>query len=125
LGILLIGSFAIFSLSFMQLSTASIEGQWKDPDGAIIQVYKKDNLYFGKIINFTKPEHEKKRAGKTPLILKNFKKKSANEYCCGTMKQIKEKRTVSGSLKLLDNNTLILKGKYMGFTGSKTWKRVK
>jgi sterol desaturase/sphingolipid hydroxylase (fatty acid hydroxylase superfamily) len=122
--ILVIGFVSVLSFSFTKTHT-TIEGQWKDADGAIIQIYEKGGLCFGKIIKFLSAEDEEKRVGRTPIVLKNFKKKNDTEFCCGTMYQIREKRTVSGTLTLLDKNTLLLKGTYRGFSGSKKWIKIK
>lgn len=126
IGILLIGSFAVLSLSSMKPTATNIEGKWKNTEtSATVQIYKKGGLFFGKIIKFDNPEYEKKRGNKTPLILKNFKKKSETKYCCGKILPVKYNYQIPGEIKVINNNTLNVKGSYMGLSDSKTWKRVK
>jgi sterol desaturase/sphingolipid hydroxylase (fatty acid hydroxylase superfamily) len=116
-------------VSFMIISAQipkDVEGIWKDNnDGGIIKIYEKEGMYFGQLIEAEKPEDNKRiKAYGEIILMKNFKKKSATEYCCGTIYQPKEKRTIKATLVLQDENTLKINGKYGIFTGSRIWKRL-
>ncbi len=119
----------IVSISLVNIkakSPSSIEGKWKDEKtGGIISIYEEDGLYFGQLLGADKAEHNQKIKEKGKIfILKNFKKESDTKYCCGTIFQPLEKRTVKGTLVLEEENKLKINGKYAGFTGSRIWKRM-
>lgn len=129
--ILLIGFMGLLSLSSMTSPTASnsILGKWDTQEGAIIEIYKENGKYFGKVVKFTIKEYEEKRkkTGRTLYIIKDFVKKNATEYCCGTLYAPRYQKTITPdrvSLKLKDKNMLVLKGYYMGFSKTKKWVRV-
>lgn len=125
-------TFLVFSAVIIGLSAISatksidgIEGKWRDNNGgAVILIYEENGLYFGQLISADNPEENQKiqEHGKV-ILMKNFKKTSPTEYCCGTIFQPKEKRTISATLILKDKNTLKINGKYGAFTASRTWKR--
>ena len=119
----------IIVVSFMMISAKipeGIEGKWlDDKGGGIIKIYEKDGLYFGQLIRAVNEEENKKILEYGEIILmKNFKKKSSKEYCCGTIFQPKEKRTIQTNIVLKDANTLKINGKYGVFSGSRIWKRL-
>ena len=105
---------------------SGIIGKWKDEKkGAVIEIYEENGLYFGKVISADDPKkNEKIEAHGNVVILKNFKKESETAFCCGTIFQPKEKRTLSGTLKLKNENTLKVIGKYGMLSGSSTWKKL-
>jgi uncharacterized protein (DUF2147 family) len=117
-------------VSLMMISAKipkDIEGKWKDTsNGGIIKIYEKEGMYFGRLIGAEKPEDNKRITAYGEIILmKNFKKQSSTEYCCGTIYQPKEKRTINATLVLKDENTLRINGKYGIFTGTRIWKRLR
>lgn len=116
----------LFGLStFSGYSQSAIEGKWKDSvDGGIILIYEEEGQYFGQLIAAVDPIENEKLKGKTIIVLKDFEKTNDAELCCGTIYQVREKRTVSGNLILLDQNNLKVKGRYGWFTGSRIWTRV-
>lgn len=122
--VLLVLGIGLFNLRAK--SDGSIEGKWKDEKtGGIISIYEEEGLYFGRLLGSDKAEDDKKIKEKGPIyILKNFKKESETKYCCGSIFQPLEKRTVSGTLILEEENMLKINGKYAGFTGSRIWKRI-
>lgn len=104
----------------------SIEGNWKDnKEGGVIRIYEENGLYFGQLMGADNPKDNKKiQAYGEIILMRNFKKKSSTEYCCGIIFQPKEKRIISATLVLKDKNTLKINGKYGIFTGSRIWKRL-
>ena len=115
---------SIIMISFT--SQKGIEGKWKDDiGGGVILVYEKDGLYFGELISADNPEEDKKikEHGKV-VIMKNFKKESTNNYCCGTIFQPRKKRTISATLVLENQDTLRINGRYGVFKRSRIWKRI-
>jgi Delta7-sterol 5-desaturase len=108
-------------------SPDGIEGKWKDDnDGGVIMIYEEDGLYYGQLIGADKQEDNQKiqEYGKKIILMKNFEKKSSKEYCCGTIIQPREKRTITATLILIDKNTLKINGQYGVFTGSRILKRL-
>lgn len=103
-----------------------IEGTWKDPEkGGTILIYEQDGMYHGQLIASDDSEENKRIQERDKIILlKDFKKKSDTQYCCGTIFQPREKRMVSGTLILEDAQTLKVNGKVGIFTGSRTWVRL-
>lgn len=115
--------FFVTSIGFVMISATtsnSIEGKWRDNEaGGVILIYEEKGLYFGQLISADKQEeHKKIQAHEKIILLKNFKKKNTREYCCGTIFQPREKRTINGTLILEDQNTLKIKGKYVFFYGN-------
>lgn len=117
---------AMTSLSLSPISAQmNIEGVWEDKrGGGTIQIYEEDGLYFGQLIDAEKQaEREKIKAHGKVVLLKNFRKKSSNEFCCGTIYQPREKRSISATLLLKDEKTLVIYGWYGRFTGRRIWKK--
>jgi Delta7-sterol 5-desaturase len=112
-------------LLFLSVSVhAQIEGKWKTEDKkSIIEIYKQDNKYYGKLV-WTVPEQQAKiPEGKTVMVLADFEKKDAVTFINGTMNMVQKKRKVNGKLILLNADTLELKGSYMGYSGKQIWTR--
>ena len=104
----------------------NIEGHWKLEDkGAVIKIYEKDGLYFGQLIETdNENENQKIKAHGKILILKNFKKTSQNNYCCGTVFAPKKKKTVPATMFIEDRNTIRIEVKNGLFSGYKLLKRL-
>jgi uncharacterized protein (DUF2147 family) len=116
-------------VGFMMISAIApkgIEGKWKDTnDGGVILIYKENGFYYGQLISADNPEDNKKikQQGKV-VLMEDFEKKSATEFCCGTIYQPKHKRILNASLVLKEYNTLKINAIYGILTGSRIWKRV-
>ena len=138
----------LFFCSLLNTSTFAqnadaILGKWVNPSGeGQIQVYKKGNLFFGKLawLKFPndetsgQPKLDSKNPEKTlqqaPLlgleILKNFKHNGENGYEDGTIYDPKNGKTYSCKMTL-DGNKLKIRG-YIGISllgRSEVWTRVK
>lgn len=120
-----------------------ILGKWVNPSGeGQIQVYKKGNLFFGKLAWLKSPNDETtgqpkldsknpdKALQSTPLlgleILKNFKHNGADVYEDGTIYDPKNGKTYSCKMTL-NGNKLKIRG-YIGISllgRSEVWTRVK
>lgn len=142
---LLLSLFAIFSFTTLQAQNDKIVGIWwnKEKDSKI-EVYKKGDKYFGKIIWLKKNKNDDgstpKRDKKNPNtklrqrtivgtnILTNLRwDPSENEWDNGEIYDPRGGSTYSCFAKLQDKNTLFLKG-FIGFAliGKSTlWARVK
>lgn len=117
----------VAGLGLMSTKSASgIEGKWKDPQkGITILIYQKEGRYFGKLIAAEDPaQNEKIRERGEIVLLKDFKQGSPRQYCCGTIFQPKEKRTLSATLILEGENSLKIKARYGIFSGTQTWTRL-
>jgi len=103
-----------------------IEGDWKDHHGGgIIKIYEENGLYFGQLIGADKSEENQKiQTHEKIVLMKNFEKKSSTEYCCGTIYQPREKRTISATLILESDKVLRIYGRYGVFSGSRRWTRL-
>lgn len=111
--------------TFSATAQSAIEGQWKDDvGGAVINIYKENNQYFGQLISADDPHENEMIKGKTVVLMKNFEAKNDKEFCCGTIYQPKEKRTVTANLFLVDDRTLRLEGSYRGFTRNRIWTKL-
>jgi uncharacterized protein (DUF2147 family) len=107
-------------------SQTGIEGKWKDPEnGGVILIYEQEGRYFGKVIAADDPaKNEKIQEHGAILVLKDFKQESPSQYCCGTLFQPKEKRTLSATLTLENENTLKIEARYGFLSGTRTWTRL-
>ncbi len=104
---------------------SSIEGRWRDEETkGVIEIYQKNGTYYGRVVGSDDPEEQKKIEQQEVLVLKDFRKESKNTFCCGTMYQPREKRTVTGTLELVDAHTLKIHGRYGIFRATRIWKRV-
>ncbi|MEM6805465.1 MAG: sterol desaturase family protein [Bacteroidota bacterium] len=124
----LIPLISLLSLSLMAAKGKSpIEGKWKDhKNGGVIEIYEENGLYFGQLISADDPEENKliQEHGKKIILLRNFKKISETQFCCGELYAPKRKKTLDAELFLEDENTLKVDGKYGILTGSRRWSRV-
>lgn len=122
-------AFLFFAL-FMGLPSlsaqTSIEGQWKTEEGAIIEIFEEDDIFYGKVVKAADAEANQKLAatGKEIMVLRDFTKKSDKKYCCGKVIALKQQRTLSGNLTLRDDNTLSVKVKAGVMSKTKTWTRI-
>jgi hypothetical protein len=118
--IILLGLF-----SFSAMSQSTIEGKWKGLEtGGIIHIFQKEGKYFGQLIATDTFENDEKLKGKTIFILKDFEIKNEKEFCCGTIYQPKEKRTVSGEINLINSTTLKVTGRKGLIARSKKWVKI-
>jgi uncharacterized protein (DUF2147 family) len=121
-----------------------IVGYWKTGDGkAIVQIYKKEDKFFGKIVWLAEPKdpatgqpkkdgkNEKESLRERPLLgmenLTNFSYVSKGVWEKGEIYDPKSGETYSCTIKLTDPNTLDVRG-YVGislFGRTDTWKRQK
>lgn len=107
------------------IGQSSIEGKWKDDeDGGVILIYEEDGLYYGQLVAADKPEENAKIQGKTIVLMKDFQKTSDGQFCCGTIYQPREKRVISATLILKDDDALEINGRYGIFTGRRIWTRL-
>lgn len=140
--------FLLTALSFTLVSLANeadaILGYWKTGDGkAIVQIYKKEDKFFGKIVWLAEPndpatgqpkkdnKNEKENLRSRPLLgmenLINFTYVSKGLWEKGEIYDPKSGETYSCTIKLTDPNTLDVRG-YVGislFGRTDTWKRQK
>ena len=119
-------SFSIFGIQQLP-AQSSIEGKWKESQkGGIIEIYEEDGQYFGQLIGSENQEETEKIQAREEkiIILRNFEKKNDTKFCCGKIFQPKTKRTLNGTLTLVDENTLKVKGKMGIMSGTTTWTRI-
>lgn len=134
---------SVVSIAGYAQSADAILGKWINPSGeGQIQVYKKGNLFYGKLAWLKSPDDEKTGQPKSdnnnpdkslqiaPLlgleILKNFKHDGNNIYEDGTIYDPKNGKTYSCKMTL-DGNKLKIRG-YIGISllgRSEVWTRVK
>lgn len=121
-------------ISFSAL--AQIEGQWLTSDKkGVIEIYQKDNLFFGKIVGGEKrgdgldqknPDEKLRTREILGLTIMTNLKKDGDEFTGGKIYDPDSGSTYSCKLKLEKPNTLTLRG-YLGialFGRSETWTRV-
>lgn len=120
----------------------AILGTWMvGSQKAKVQIYKKDNKYFGKIVWLKNPtyengtpkldKHNSEASERTkPLMglnmLKDFSYVSDNTWEDGTIYDPENGKEYSCIIKMKDNNTIDVRG-YIGFSlmgRTDTWKRV-
>lgn len=136
--------FYLFVLSFASYAqkTDDILGKWLNPSGeGQIEIFKKGNKYFGKLVWINEPNDENGRP-KTDIknpnpslrnkpalgmeLLKNFIFED-NKWTDGTIYDPKSGKTYSCNLNLKDNSHLNVRG-YIGISligRTEVWKRVK
>lgn len=126
-----ISIFLILFTGLLSLSSTNssyeIKGKWKMRDnGAIVQIYEKNGLYFGKLIETGNDiDNQKlKEYGKTVVLLKNFVKNSPNTYCCGTIYAPKKDKTLSANMTLENSHKLRVDAKYGTLSGSRILDKV-
>lgn len=123
-GLLLI--LALPLLSFSPLPTPSDwVGHWHDEEGGgVIRVYQEDVKIFGELISADDPKDQQKIEGKHILILEDFEEEESGNLCCGTIYLVRFNLHVDGTLSMVDDSTLLLKGKMGPFSRSRIWKRM-
>lgn len=134
----------LFVLSFSSYAqkTDDILGKWLNPSGeGHIEIFKKGNKYFGKLVWINEPNDENGRP-KTDVknpnpsmrnkpalgmeLLKNFIFED-NKWTDGTIYDPKSGKTYSCNLHLKDNSQLNVRG-YIGISligRTEVWKRMK
>lgn len=100
-------------------SQDEIKGKWiaRDLDNAVIQIYKENNLYFGKIIKSDIDDY----IGK--IILKNLKYNDSSKSWEGTIYSPKRKMDINGTLSLESENQLKVVGRKYFLTKTFYWVR--
>jgi uncharacterized protein (DUF2147 family) len=135
---------AVPALPLLANDADALTGFWKTGDGkAIVQVYKKGDEYFGKIVWLAEPKDPQTGAAKLdsknedeklrnrPILgmenLTRFKFVKKGLWENGEIYDPKSGETYSCTIKLTDANTLEVRG-YVGislFGRTDTWKRQK
>jgi uncharacterized protein (DUF2147 family) len=102
-----------------------IEGKWIDPTSkSIVLIYKQKDKFFGKVLSSGNEDEDKKMQDKTIYVLSEFEQKTENEFCCGTIFLPRRKMTVTGTLTLIDENKLEVKGSYGIFSHQIIWEKI-
>lgn len=101
-------------------------GEWRDDEvNATVLIYEQDGLFFGKLVDADKPEfQERLQLNEKIAVLDNFKMTSPTEFCCGTVHQLEQGRTINATLVLLDEKTLQINGRYLIFSGTRIWSKL-
>ncbi|MCK4662632.1 MAG: DUF2147 domain-containing protein [Bacteroidales bacterium] len=121
--------------------TDAITGNWiTEENESIVEIFKKNNKYYGKIVWLNEPYEENgkpKKDTKNPneelrnepimgiVFMNNFVYDENNIWDSGKVYDPESGNTYSGTLTLKDNNTLYLRG-YIGFSifgRTAIWKR--
>ncbi|MFY0631118.1 MAG: DUF2147 domain-containing protein [Flavobacteriaceae bacterium] len=137
---LLLATILLFSISCF---SQTIFGKWNSFDEdtkkleSVIEVYKKDGKAYAKIISITDPERQDATCFKCKGKLKDQPilgmdiltglKEDGDEWSGGKIIDPKNGKQYKCYIKLLDNNTLKLRG-YIGFSmfgRTAIWKRAK
>ena len=139
--LILIFSFCFFLSATVNAQADKIIGTWLTEDKEThIEIYKSNNLYFGKITWLKQPndpqtnkpwldeknQDPKKRTQKLlgSVMLWNVKFDD-DEYTGGKVYDSRDGKTYTGKLWLTDNNTLKMRGYFGIFFSTETWARVK
>ena len=120
----------------------ALTGLWLPSSGkARVNIFKKEGKYFGKIVWLREPNNEqgkpkmdKNNADESKrslpllgyLLLKDFDFKGDNTWEDGTIYDPENGSTYSCTIKMIDSNTLDVRG-YIGlsvFGRTDTWKRI-
>jgi uncharacterized protein (DUF2147 family) len=129
--------------SFSQNSPGdALAGLWLPSSGkARVNIFKKEGKYYGKIVwlrepnnELGKPKMDKNNADESKralpllgyLLLKDFTFKGDNTWEDGTIYDPENGSTYSCTIKMIDSNTLDVRG-YIGlsvFGRTDTWKRI-
>lgn len=111
--------------SLMSFSQSNIEGIWQPDDkNAIFRIYEENGKFYGQLIGSKDPEENKKIKEKERIVLlRNLKKKSETEYCCGIFIAPETKTKLSAAIILISNDRLKLKLNKGWFTKSIIWNR--
>ncbi|MFN0048514.1 MAG: sterol desaturase family protein [Cytophagales bacterium] len=111
-------------LLFFGSVNAQIEGKWQSETGDILKIYKEKGLYFGKGIATANQEEMVKLQFKDLIILREFKAKGENQYCCGSIYLPRRKMIVTGEITLKDKNTMQVTGNKGLISHTMVWKKV-
>lgn len=112
--------------SLVVFSQKSIEGTWQ-PKGkdAIFKIYEENRKFYGQLIGSNNKDEDKKiKEQESIILLRDLQEESNNTFCCGTFISPKDKKKASASLKIKDENTIILKVKKGWFSKSIIWNRI-
>ncbi|MHB0753855.1 DUF2147 domain-containing protein [Polaribacter sp. M15] len=112
--------------SVVIFSQSSIEGIWQ-PEGkdAIFKIYEENGKFYGQLIGSNNKDEDKKiKEQESIVLLRDLQEESSKTYCCGTFISPKNKKKASASLKLKDEDTIILKVKKGWFSKSIIWTRI-
>lgn len=115
-----------FLVSANTFSQDSILGNWQ-PKGkdAIFKIYKENGKFYGQLIGSKNKEEDKKIKEKDSIVLlRNLKEESNTTFCCGSFISPKNKKQASASIKIKDENTIVLKVKKGWFSRSIIWNRI-
>jgi len=136
---------SVFLFSFYNIDNAdAIVGFWKTGDGkAVVEIYKQSSKYYGKIVWLAEPKdpatgqpkvdkkNEDANLRNRPLIglvnLRDFEFIKSKLWENGKIYDPKSGEDYSCNIKMIDNNTLEVRG-YVGisaFGRTDTWKRQK
>jgi uncharacterized protein (DUF2147 family) len=112
--------------SMVVFSQSSIEGTWQPKSkDAVFKIYEENGKFYGQLIGSNnKEEDEKIKEQDKIVLLRDLQEESSTIYCCGTFISPKNKKKASASIKLKDQNTIILKVKKGWFSKSITWNRI-
>lgn len=137
-------SFLFSASSVLSQNSAgdALTGLWLPSSGkARVNIFKKEGKYFGKIVWLREPNNEqgkpkmdKNNADESKrslpllgyLLLKDFDFKGDNTWEDGTIYDPENGSTYSCTIKMIDSNTLDVRG-YIGlsvFGRTDTWKRI-
>lgn len=101
-------------------------GKWITEDEALtIEMYKENNLYFGKVIKAVNAKTKKGDMSVGQLIVNEMKLKN-NNLESGTVKDIDTGKDYSAKFSVIDNNNIKLKVSVMPLLNfNEIWTRVK
>jgi len=112
----------MLSTAAMAQSNDAIVGEWKNEDkGVTIKIYAQDGKYHGQVIGHDNAFKNRMLKSRTIMMLKDFEAAENNAYCCGVIMQPKEEKEFTGTLTLLNANTLEMQVTHNGQTGTQTW----
>lgn len=116
---------AIYLCSFLP-SKDYLLGEWRNKKhGVEVNIYKKKNLYFGKVTDAGNEKgNEKIRNGEVMQILQNFRKTSDTTYCCGTIYIPKINSTLKARIEIIDKNKLQVIGYVFGIPMVSKWTKI-
>ena len=123
---LLVTAFICLITTSNLVAQNSIEGTWQ-PEGkdAIFKIYEEDGKFYGQLIGSDNPAEDSKIKDKDKIILlRDLQEESTSRYCCGTFISPEKKKKLSASLRLKDEDTIVLRVKKGWFSKSIIWKRI-
>jgi len=141
--LLLVFAFLFFvSNSFSQkFNPDDLLGRWVTHSGDVVKIFKKGNMYYGKIVKLVKPLYKngvprhdarnkedaskKKRLLMGLEVLTDLKYSKKNRYTNGTIYSVGLGKTGKCAITLVNKNKLKMKVKKGGLSRTLTWKRKK